>query len=293
MNLSLNNESYVIEEKHNVNGLPKEVKIKTQKLDFLNTKRSKDENLSERNISIQRSKPPRVNVSSKSLQKYNDNLSQGNTQNRNKTVNISSNSIKTSGVKAFNSSKSPSQISLNSILLKQKAKTNSFDFSLIAKIISGGVSIYALSYLCYNNIDAYTFHNIGNFISSNRNELLIGIAFTFGAILLLSVAVYIKNRNLYKELCKEIANKCQKDIKLYLTNTECNEQSFIEEVKLITILSESFNIKQSDFITDVYKPFLISLLESDSLMSRKEYIEDGEIKVFWMLSEEELISESN
>ena len=71
---------------------------------------------------------------------------------------------------------------------------------------------------------------------------------------------YDKQRKVYKSICIDIAEQSFKDtIDFMQQEIEENNQCFIEEDKLISILSDNYGMKHDDYKQDVYNPYLTNL----------------------------------
>lgn len=281
--------------------LDKDIKVKTQKLTLLSHKRDLPlKTLSPIRHSIQKeyksqtfkkSTIPKETVSSKSLKNLKEE-SVARTSGRVERVNNAFNNAKITTVQSFIKSKTNSHISIHSIN-KQKQKVSAFNLSTIdylevCKIASGSLAIFGLVYYL-NKCDISNIKDsISVFYSSHQKEVIYGIAATAVVIFCYSLFEFIQHRNQYKKLCIDISHLAYEDIINFFSDKKSNtQQSFLEEGAMIDILSEKYGYETEKFINDIYVPHLKLLFQANPFLTKRDLVEDGEIKVFWVFSNSE------
>ena len=155
---------------------------------------------------------------------------------------------------------------------------------MILKIVSGGISLASLALILYkyNNEIIDLSLNVKNSIIENQNDFLAGILFITTAVFSFIIYKYLKQRQEYISLCKELANISNNDIIKELSDSYSNTQSFIEEDIIISKYSKMFKMTETSYMNDVYKPYLKNILENNPSMNRRDLVENGEIKIFWV-----------
>ena len=283
----------------------KEPRVKTQTL-LLNHKRlntsdihqstpiSKKMSIHNHSNIIRNSTLPREFASSKSLQ----NLVQEIGKSQRKSLTSIKQSTKVDNFVVSSSCnvnpfsvKPSSKISTNSAFLKKESSfccfinnINEIDNETKLQIIFSSIGLFALA--CFLNgksslTDIYT--TVNTFSTENNKNILLACSLIIAAYLGYMVYQYDKQRKEYKILCIDIAEGSFKDALEFMENEiEDNDQCFIEEDKLISILSEKYGMNQVDYIQDVYNPYLVNLLNEIYSFEKKNLIEDGEIKSFWI-----------
>jgi len=284
----------------------KDFKVKTQKLSLLSHKRElpiktlspirQSSNKEYKSQTFKKSTIPneRELVSSKSIRNFPKEESIARTSGRVDRVNNAFNNAKITTVQSFIKSKTNSYISTNSNNRQKHKITPAFNLSAvdyveICKVTSGSFAIFALIYYLnkcdINNIrDSFT-----AFYSSNQDKIIYGIAATAIVVFCYSLFEYIRKKGQYEKLCMDISQLAYEDIMAFFSEKKSDSrQSFLEEGAMIGILSEKYGYEQEKFINDIYKPHLKILFQNNSLLMRRDLVEDGEIKVFWVYSDENI-----
>jgi hypothetical protein len=189
------------------------------------------------------------------------------------------------------SEKPISRISTNLALIKKESNYKCFSSKPIEldnetklQIIFSSIGLF--SFACFLNgkstlTDIYSLVN--SFSIENNKNILLACSLIIAAYLGYMVYQYDKQRQEYKSLCINIAEQSFKDtIDFMQQEIEENNLCFIEEDKLISILSDNYGMKHDDYKQDVYNPYLTDLLKEVYSLEKKNLIEEGEIKSFWI-----------
>lgn len=238
---------------------------------------------------------------------------------KNKLVNDAFNNVKiadyTSGVKPFSRSRSrtPSVLSGNAqARLNQRFSNNNLttnnlnlnnnfsqsslngfnnlniDINLLLQVASGTVIVYGLVYYLYkfqntpNGIEQVFAHTLA-YVDDNKKEVLSAMGIIAGLVFIWAVYRYLKTIKEYDDMCCNIALLANTDTVEYLKNLiEIKNQSFVEESLLISYLSEKYFMNEADFTKHVYRNYLKKLLEQNEMLCRKDLIENGDIKLYWI-----------
>lgn len=215
-----------------------------------------------------------------------------NTETRINRLHNAFNNAKISGVKSFNTLKSSSKIYSNNV--SPFKNDSSINYDLILKIISGGLCLSSFVFVLYkyNSELINLFLKVKDIVIENQNDFLAGILFISTAVFSFIIYKYLKHRQEYISLCKELANACNNDIIKELCDSHSKNKSFIEEDVIISKYSSMFKMTESVYMNDVYKPYLKILLENNQSMTRRDLVENGEIKIFWVYMIDDIEVES-
>ena len=263
-------------------------KNKNETYDLLNSKRLKE--IQNTNKSFARNTSIDI-LSSNSINNITES-SIKNTETRINRLHNAFNNARISGVKSLNTLKGHSKMTSNKVNpFKNEATIN---YELILKIVSGGISLASLALILYkyNNEIIDLSLNVKNSIIENQNDFLAGILFITTAVFSFIIYKYLKQRQEYISLCKELANISNNDIIKELSDSYSNTQSFIEEDIIISKYSKMFKMTETSYMNDVYKPYLKNILENNPSMNRRDLVENGEIKIFWVYMIDDIEVES-
>ena len=185
------------------------------------------------------------------------------------------------------------------------------DYCSVIKVITGSLVVFGTSYYVYkyNSINLYgdlvqaltslaNTEPYSNIISSITNNLPSGQHALAGACIigvLFVLIYYINQRQLYQEKIREITSKCYDETIKYFEYRQENESTVIdlveefneimlEESALVSILSSSYEMKDNNFLREVYTPYLrMKLIEHERLkLVVVENDESNEKTSYWM-----------
>lgn len=162
------------------------------------------------------------------------------------------------------------------------------------KVLGGGICIAALCYYIYhipnlNEKVLYTLNNLQTFTVDNQKEIIKVLLIIFLLAIMYLLYVYYKSKQSYILLCQSIADASVNETTYFLKSQLNNSNvSFIEESKLLSFLSQSHGFDIQIFRKDVYFKYLHSKLELNEYLTKRNLVEDGEIKTFWVYTDEEM-----
>ena len=198
--------------------------------------------------------------------------------------------------------KTPSQISLTHSQIRKRTKLNTqfnfsdnfktttgeIDYKLLLKLFSGTLSVYAFAYCLHSkiiNVEQIIDCSLNTFYNNKENILFYGLIAAASCSITL-LFFYLKNKIEYSGLCQEAAKRSvNKVIEILKDQLEEDNMSCIEEEALIALLASDNDMSEDQFKKNVYKPYLINLLQENPNLSTKELINEGEINFFWVYKE--------
>ena len=202
-----------------------------------------------------------------------------NTEIRLERVNNALENTRISDIKSFNPSCNQSHISVKS-LLKSNQPDYMNDYMNILIIFGGTICLYSLSSFLLNN-DYLTacFNEVKNEIIINKKEIVNGLVILAKALFVFTLFNYIKAEKEWKDICREISKETEEFIINHLLD---NDEVFIEEEYIIILISTKYNKKL--VLKDVYNCYLMPLLSNNISLAKKNFVEDGKVKSFWVKS---------
>ncbi len=245
----------------------KEIKIKTQKL-LLNQKRDsksplKRDSLLSSNLRTQTI--PRELVSSKSL------------KDLKMTSNKQLSKIDLVSQCAFKLDENKSCCIQNFI--------KNLDYKEIAKISAGCFFVFGCYYYLTNS--GIQLSSIKNQIVDHKEVFVALFSLSVGAIVAYSIISYLVSKREYDNLCKSIADESFKDIVTFMEEEINQRRPYLEEDVIVALLSEKYNMEINMYIDAIYNRYLKPMLFEVYSLERKDLVDKGEIKSFWIFQNEE------
>lgn len=214
----------------------------------------------------------------KDLSQLSINKSLNNTEIRLERVNNALINTRISDIKSFHPSCNQSHISVKSFLKTNHSFLN--DYTQIIKLLGGTICLFSISYFLYkNDYVRQCLNEVKDELILNKKEIIDGFAILASAIFILSVINQIRADKEWQNICKEISKETETFIMDYLSN---DNKAYIEEDYIIILISTKYNLDQKIVLKEVYNCFLMPSMSNNINLAKKDIVEDGQIKSFWV-----------